>query len=215
MKDFYAILGLTPMSTREEIRKQYRKLAKQYHPDTHPGDAYAAAMFQDVKEAYETLTQPARKEEWLRERWLRQATHQGQGETAPLTPFSLLEKVLRFERSVSRMDVFRMDHQGVVNTAKSLLSSENLECLEKFHEADMNRTIIRHLLLALDPVPFSHTQDILGLLDRLAGQDPESRRMISGFRQSHARKQRAGKWTFPLVLLATLLICFLIWLGSR
>ena len=215
MKDFYAILGVSPMSTRDEIRKVYRKLAKQYHPDITSGDAYASAKFQDIKEAYETLTQPARKEAWLRERWLRQATNQGPGDSAPLTPFTILERVLRFERSVSHMDVFRMDHTGVVNQARNLLSSDNLECLEKFHEADMNRTIIRHLLLAMGPVPYIQTHDVLGLLDRLAGPDPESKRIVSAFRREKIRKQRAGRWTIPLVLLATILICILIWLGGR
>jgi len=215
MKDFYAILGVSPMSTREEIRRQYLRLAKQYHPDTTAGDAYASAKFHDIKEAYETLTQPARKEEWLRERWLRQATHQTQGETAPLTPFTILERVLRFERSVSQMDVFRMDHFSVVNNARVLLSSENLECLEKFREADMNRTITRHMLMALDPVPYGHARDVLGLLERLSGQDPESMHMIQAFRRAQIRKQSTGRWTLPLVLLATILICILIWLGSR
>lgn len=215
MKDYYAILDVSPMSTRDEIRKQYRKLAKQYHPDTNADNAYAAARFHDIKEAYETLTQPARKEEWLKDRWLRQVYNQGNGETAPLTPFSILEKVLAFERSVSQMDVFRMDHFGIVSNAEKFLSSENMECLRKFNEPDMNRTITRHLLLSLNPIPYSLTKGVLKALEDLAAGDPESLSMIASFGNRQNKKQKAERWTIPLVLIFTVLICLLIWLGSR
>jgi molecular chaperone DnaJ len=215
MKDYYAILEVSPMSTRDEIKRQYRKLAKQFHPDANGDDAYAAARFHDIKEAYETLTQPARKEEWLKERWLRQVYHQGNGEQAPLTPFTILEKVLKVERSVASMDVFRMDHLGVVSSIEKLVSNENLECLKKFNEPDMNRAIIRHVLLALHPIPYSHTLNALTTLEDLAGKDGEALHMITSFRNKHRKKQNADRWTVPVILLATLLICLLIWFSSR
>lgn len=215
MKDYYSILQVTPMSTREEIRRQYRKLAKQFHPDATNNDPYASAKFHDIKEAYETLTQPAKKEEWLKERWLRQVYNSGPGETAPLTPFSILEKVLKYERVVAGMDVFRMDHSGVVSTMEQLLSAENISCLHRFQEPDMNRTIIRHLLLALKPIPYKLTLPILETLEKLAGRDAEAQRYISEFQQSHRKKQRADQWTIPLVILATILICAIIFLAGR
>lgn len=215
MKDYYSILEVSPMSTREEIKRQYRKLAKQYHPDTNGDDAYAAARFHDIKEAYETLTQPARKEEWLKERWLRQVYNQGSGEQTPLTPFSILEKVLKFERSVASMDVFRMDHLGVVAGVEKLIAPEHIDCLKKFDEPDMNRTIIRHLLLSLHSIPYAYTKEAIAKLEELAQGDNEALRMITTFRDKHRKKQYAERLTIPLVLLATVLICVLIWFGSR
>jgi curved DNA-binding protein CbpA len=215
MKDYYRILEVSPMSTRDEIKRQYRKLAKQYHPDATDNDPYALARFQDIKEAYETLTQPAKKEAWLKERWLRQVYHAGPGETQPLTPFSILEKVLKYERQVAAMDVFRMDHHGVVRSVQNLLSPEHLQCLATFNEPDMNRTIIQHLLLALRPVPYSLTLPALETMEELGGKDMEARRMLRAFRSSHHRKQRRDAWTLPLVILATLLICAIIFFGGR
>ncbi|TAH03709.1 MAG: J domain-containing protein [Sphingobacteriales bacterium] len=203
------------MSTRDEIRRQYRKLAKQYHPDATNNDLYASAKFHDIKEAYETLTQPVKKEEWLKERWLRQVYNTGNGETVPLTPFSILEKVLKYERVVAGMDVFRMDHFGVVTTVQKLLSAENLDCLSRFQEPDMNRTIIRHVLMTLKPLPYRLTQPVIDTLKQLAGTDAEAMGYITDFQKSHQKKQRAEQWTMPLVILATVLICAMIFLASR
>ncbi len=56
VKDYYKVLGLTPSATDEDIKKAYRTLAKQYHPDTHPNDAAAADKFADINEANTILS---------------------------------------------------------------------------------------------------------------------------------------------------------------
>lgn len=54
-KDYYKILGVPRTADEKAIRRAYRKLAKESHPDLHPGDAAAAQRFKDVAEAYEVL----------------------------------------------------------------------------------------------------------------------------------------------------------------
>ncbi|MFM7558242.1 MAG: DnaJ domain-containing protein, partial [Alphaproteobacteria bacterium] len=54
-KDYYEILGVSKKATGDEIKKSYRKLAMQYHPDRNPGDKQAEAKFKEATEAYETL----------------------------------------------------------------------------------------------------------------------------------------------------------------
>ena len=59
--DYYATLGVPPDATTAQIKKAYRKLARQHHPDTNPGDPGAATRFKTITEAYEVLTDPARR----------------------------------------------------------------------------------------------------------------------------------------------------------
>lgn len=64
MKDYYQILGVTSSFGDEEIRKRYRKLAMQYHPDRNPDNPHAEEKFKEVAEAYGVLTDPVKRRQY-------------------------------------------------------------------------------------------------------------------------------------------------------
>ena len=63
-RDYYEILGVGKNASVDEIKKAYRKLAKKYHPDTHPGDKAAEEKFKEINEAYEVLGDPEKRKKY-------------------------------------------------------------------------------------------------------------------------------------------------------
>ena len=63
-KDFYKTLGVAKDVSEAELKKVYRKLSRQYHPDTNPGDAKAEAKFKEISEAYSVLGDKQQRAEY-------------------------------------------------------------------------------------------------------------------------------------------------------
>ena len=63
-KDFYAVLGVSKDVSEADLKKTYRKLARQYHPDSNPGDAKAEAKFKEISEAHSVLSDPELRREY-------------------------------------------------------------------------------------------------------------------------------------------------------
>ena len=63
-KDYYAVLGVPKSATADEIKKAYRKLARQYHPDNNQGDSVKETKFKEVSEAYDVLSDGKRRKEY-------------------------------------------------------------------------------------------------------------------------------------------------------
>ena len=80
-KDYYKVLGVDKNADEKEIKKAYRRLARQYHPDMNPGDKAAEARFKEINEAHEVLSdaEKRRKYDELGQNYQRWQQTGGQG----------------------------------------------------------------------------------------------------------------------------------------
>src|SRR6476659_7767110 len=65
-RDYYEILGVTKSSSADEIKKAYRKVAMQFHPDRNPGDKVSEEKFKEAAEAYEILSDADKRAQYDR-----------------------------------------------------------------------------------------------------------------------------------------------------
>ncbi|MES1214221.1 MAG: J domain-containing protein [Bacteroidota bacterium] len=215
VKDYYSILQLPPSASLHEIKKAYRKLAQQYHPDKHDNDPYKAVQFSQIKEAYEILSNPLKKNHYLQQRWYNQSIGKKFSGNEPITPPNILKQCLELNKYVSKLDIHRMDKEGLANHICDILSNETIEQLKKFHEPVINKTIIISILNTMERLEPKQTERINIQLYKLSEEDMESKKLISlGMRRS-IKKERDKKIQPLIVLLITILICFIMYFVSR
>jgi len=213
LKDYYQILQIEPHSTLAEIRQAFRRLALIYHPDKNPNDKYAEVQFREIKEAYEVLTNPVRKESYLQERWYNQSL--GKRRTAEMiTPVSTLKLVLELEQYVSKLDVHRMNKEGLSDYLDHLLSSDTIENLRQFDEPEIKRQIITCTLSAMRPLPMKFIGKLSERLEALA-DDETSLHRIRSFLHNRKKAFLWDRYKVAVIVLFTILICLLIYFTSK
>src|SRR2546423_8811665 len=65
-RDYYETLGVSKTASEDQIKKAYRNLARKFHPDRNPGDKQAEASFKEVQDAYDVLSDKAKREQYDR-----------------------------------------------------------------------------------------------------------------------------------------------------
>lgn len=212
IKDHYATLEIETSATLQEIKKAYRRLAQQFHPDKNHNDAYAAARFTEIKEAYEVLTDPGKKEQYLQHRWYEQSMGIKRKQQS-VTPFNILKQTLELDKYVSKLDVFRMDKYGLHDYIISLLDNDTIEKLNGFKEQGTNDQVVCLLINCMKVLPLNL---VLSLYEQIKKLDISKavREKLYQFISSKKRSNQRDKYRIVLIIITVIVLCLIILLAA-
>jgi molecular chaperone DnaJ len=213
LKDYYSILELSPSASADEVKKAYRRLAHLYHPDKKDNDPYAAAQFAVIKEAYETLINPVQKEYYLQQRWYAQSIGK-KIKQETITPVNVLKQMIELEKYVSKLDIHRMDQQGLFKHLENILSESTIGMLNLFNEPDVNNEIVQIALKSARTLPYSLIILFTTRLKRLTTNDELIIKKVDQFVRHHKQTEYLEKRKVWILLLVVILICIGIYLTS-
>jgi curved DNA-binding protein CbpA len=203
-RDLYNILQVSPSASTEEIRKAFRKLAMQYHPDRNPGSATAGRQFAEIQEAYSILSDRKKRADYNRERYANDPGFQTQSQ--PTTAAEVQQLFNTFFMDFSRMDPFRLDLDWLYYRLTALASDNNLALLS----GSDNSQIRKQTFEALHLLPYHQAKEIAARLQRFSANDPSAIKEIHQFLIQARQYAFWTKYKVWIALMLALLFCFLL-----
>jgi molecular chaperone DnaJ len=214
IKDYYTTLEITPLASAQQIKKAFRRLALLHHPDKNQGNAASAAVFREIQEAYEVLSDPKQREEYNYKRWYNRTISADFIKEA-LTPQDILNECIRLNSYLQSVNALRVDYDGLSQHIRSILSNKNIAILLEYNLPELNTGIVQKIIGPASLLPFRYIESIAGSLLRIAGINEALDAEIRLFVTRQKQKDSWNKYKPMVVVVLTLLICWVIYWVSK
>jgi curved DNA-binding protein CbpA len=215
VKDYYKILELPPQATVKEVKKNFRRLALRYHPDTNPGNRHAEAWYHEIQEAYETLIDDDLRETYHQQRWLLKSQGRKFAESLPVTPSFILQQCNELREQVRNMDHFRMSHASLQQQLLFVVRDENIEALLAYNETATNRSVSQSIISAMDPLEYPLLHPVIKQLYRLSKIDKQIHDLLESYERRRKQEYLWEKYQSLIILAITVLLCVGIYFLGR
>jgi molecular chaperone DnaJ len=204
LKDYYDILQVPLNATLEDIKKAYRKLALQYHPDTAENNDSQLHLFLEIKEAYDVLSDTKRRQAYHYKKFYRQVEQE-----ALVTSEYIAQQAQQLAAFISVLDPYRIDYELLYRLVTQLLSSTNQRLIENAN-SQLQQQIIKNLQASIWHLNFPLADNVYTILLSLANNNAP---LITSLNQQRITQIRLHYWhTYKLagafVLAILLCICF-------
>lgn len=172
MKDYYHILGLTPTCQQAEIKKAYRVLAVQYHPDKNNGDKASEEHFKEISVAYSTLIDEALRNEYDYIRGYKTTYRNLRTEPGAPSPVSYLTRVQRIKTQALNAGG-RVNKAALFTVLNSLLNDKTITYLILQRDILTNNLIIDEVFTCSVFLDDAAKATLYSSLEELANGDPK------------------------------------------
>lgn len=206
MKDYYQVLNVPPSATQETIKKAFRRLALQYHPDKNTADL-AHTRFAAIQEAYAVLGNASKRAAYNYRRYLANPSRK----PLPETVADVLHASEVLYRKAITIDPFRVDLDLLSFEVKELLSDHNLSLLLQANDPVISLQVTRHLIAAWQLLPYRRILAGITSLDALAAQDTGVRETLGHFIRTARRQYYWNRYKIYIAVSIAALFCWLLY----
>ena len=213
VKDYYTLLKIEPNADLSTIKKAYRKLAMQYHPDKTGNNQYTESYFREIQEAYLTLSDTRKREEYLYQRWLEKSM--GHNLDTALTPVQIIQLFLKTEQYIHGTDSFRMDKYHLLEHLKQLYSIGRQEIIISSNDEQLEKESLRLAMESSKLLPSEAQFNFQIHLQMLLSRHTKIQEEWNDIVHSIIKKEKLDSFKIPIVILITILICLAILLISK
>jgi len=213
-KDYYKILEVHPTASHADIKKSYRRLALQYHPDKNLGSELHEAKFKDITEAYQVLSDSKRRGEYNRTYGIFSPTEK-KGRNQTVTPQIILNQTIELRRKVAASNPDRMNKIALSQQIQHILTNYNIQALKHNDDSRLNGRIIEEMMFCSRLLPFIDVQRICLQLTEIAGSDNNMYRKIYNFSKEVRMQTAWNRYKLLVAVLVAIVLCFTIYLAAK
>ena len=207
------MLEILPNASMEEVKKAFRRLAHQYHPDKNPDNPYAAARFMEVQQAYATLSDERLRKLYDEERFF--SGMAAQKEPQPLTAQWILQQAAKLNKHMQQVDSDRMNHGALSGYVLLLLSDAHLAVLLAEKDNNVRKEIAEHILKSVRRLHYPLVLPVVDRLKALAHADEQIRTPIDNFIRMRRNERRVEKALPFIVVGVAVVLCLVMFLLVR
>jgi hypothetical protein len=200
-KDYYQILNVHPTCTMLEIKKAYRKLALEFHPDTNYNNPFFEEKFREIKIAYEILSNAESRKKYHNnvyfENYIKEVTNIN----------DILLKVTQLKNYVSNSNADKIDQILLLNYLLDLLSYSNIVIIQNSKNESINNKIFEAIILSTKILPYSLFISVSVILEKIFSAKISTIELIL---KQKKRNEWWNKYTILFAVITALLFCLLI-----
>ena len=212
-KDYYQILELEAGADKSSIKKAYRKLAMRHHPDKQRESESTSVHFQEIQEAYETLSDPYKRQQYLQGRWLEQAM--GKNAEGFLSASDIIKLTTKTEQYLSGVDKFKLDSYTLLNYLLVIFNLTRINTILSEKNQAVENTFIEHLMLISKHLT---SDGEIQLKERLKKILENNNKLNQAWLFNIAKKRKSellDRLRMPIILALVLIICIVIYFSSK
>ncbi|MFT3947993.1 MAG: J domain-containing protein [Agriterribacter sp.] len=212
-KNYYAVLGVAPNASQDDIKKKFRKLALLYHPDKNAGNEFASIRFREIQEAYETLSNTDKRIIYNRV-WRDHYPKANISVAEENSPGSILLKCKKLQQDIRGMDAFRINQQYVQAELNKILAAGTIALLLFHDDKVINKSIIAYVLEICVVLPGKNLPSIQKSLNKLAAGRQEDLLTIQQKIKQLTYKNLWQQYYPLLAFIIAAIVCAVIYLLS-